>query len=285
MTFIAGKRIAVVTGANQGIGFEIALLIARKGFTTILACRREHEGNKAADKLREEGFDAQCMVLDIGDKESVKLFVTEMESKFQHCDVFVNNAAIAFKAKDPTPFIGQARPTIHINFHGTLNVIQSIEPLMRKSADPRVVTVASQAGMLRIVKNPELRALFSDKDNTLTVPKLSELMDKYVTEAESHGEQNSISNTNYGMSKCGITALVRLLSKKELARSESEPGSCINYSCFCPGYCSTSMSSYKGYRSAEKGAQTGVWLATRDATPLENSGKFYYDMKEVNWDA
>ena len=142
----AGKKVAVVTGANKGIGLEVARQLCKENVQTILACRSEILGTAAAKELRAEGLDAVFEKCDIGSEDSIKSFVAAISSKYSHIDILLNNAAIAYKNSDPTPFNQQARPTMAINYFGTLQMTEAMLPLLKASPSPRIVNVASQAG-------------------------------------------------------------------------------------------------------------------------------------------
>ena len=106
-------RLAVVTGANKGVGYSIAQQLLVSGFfqTTVLACRSSELGEQAASSLGGRDAGAEFMELDISQAESIASFVSALTARHGHCDCLVNNAAIAFKGSDPTPFAQQA----HLN--------------------------------------------------------------------------------------------------------------------------------------------------------------------------
>eukprot|EP01052_Picozoa_sp_SAG31_P023193 SAG31_NODE_1896_length_6964_cov_3.399854_1_plen_129_part_00 len=117
-------RVAVVTGANKGIGFSIAqqLIESAQFGRVILGCRDESRGRAAAAALQRSvsGGSAAVVVefesLDIASSESIESFAARMETVVGRCDCLVNNAAIAFKGADPTPFAAQTAPTLAINY-------------------------------------------------------------------------------------------------------------------------------------------------------------------------
>eukprot|EP01031_Cornospumella_fuschlensis_P033789 gene33789-40887_t len=264
------KRLAVITGANKGIGLEIAKKLAESGVHTILACRNiEHEGI-ALDHFKHLGLDAEFRILDISDRHSINHFAHGVERDFGKIDILVNNAAIAFKNSDPTPFEQQARPTVHTNYFGTLWTTQALLPLLRKSSNPRIVNVASSAGHLRILKSKELRDQFTSPD--LTIDKLSAMMEEFVEAVESgrHAAEGW-PNTCYGTSKLAVIALTQVLAREN-------PGILVN-AC-CPGYCATDMSSHQGTRSAEMGARTPVYLALLPEN-VGLTGKFLSDEQDI----
>jgi carbonyl reductase 1 len=264
-------KIAVITGANQGIGLEISKKMASSGMKTILACRNEASGKGAAEKISAMGLDCEFRQLDISDKTSVNKFASALENDYGHIDVLVNNAGIAFKGSDPTPHRDQAYPTVHTNYHGTLLLTESLLPLLRKSSyKPRIVNVASMAGHLRILKSQQKKDQFTAND--LTISQLTALMDAFVEDTKNE-QPKDWPNSCYGTSKLGVVALTKVLAR-------NEPSMLVT--CCCPGYVQTNMSSFNGNKTPEEGARTPVFLAMTmvDAGP---SGAFFMDEKEVQW--
>ena len=275
------SKLAIVTGANQGIGYCIAEQISKiKDIHVILACRRSEAGIEAVNKLNRPNV--EFMNLDISDSKSIETFANEFNKKYGKLDILVNNAAIAFKGSDPTPFSKQAAPTISVNYFGTLELTEKMLPSLRKTSEPRVVTVASMAGHLRILKSNELKDYFEDNSNTLTVDDISKSMSTFIKDVETQGEDNKWSKTCYGMSKLGVIALTRTLHKNELKRN-SEDGGIIQFHAFCPGYCNTSMTSNRGPKTPEDGAKTGTFLACEKSITIENAGQFWQDSKIISW--
>eukprot|EP00299_Pterocystis_sp_00344_P012484 c6000_g1_i1.p1 GENE.c6000_g1_i1~~c6000_g1_i1.p1 ORF type:complete len:278 (+),score=76.93 c6000_g1_i1:30-836(+) len=267
------SKIALVTGSNQGIGFEIARSLLEKGFRVLLTARNPQRGQDAITALNQAGLpNTEFYVMDISDENSVRVCAEQVKSAgHNRIDVLVNNAAIAFKSSDPTPFKEQARPTIHTNYFGTLFVINNFLPFLGQGS--RIVNVASQAGRLAILSSsPTLTERFTSP--TLAVAELDILLNTFVSEVESGTHsQSGWPNTCYGTSKLGLIALTRVLAR-DLAPSG------INVTACCPGYCATNMSSYKGVRTPQKGAETPVWLAT---APDVATGLFYLDCNPIAW--
>lgn len=242
---------------------------------TIVACRNEQLGVAATKQLTDAGYDAEFRSLDISDDLSIGRFTRDIEEAHGKIDILVNNAAIAFKGSDPTPFKDQAEPTIQPNFFGTLKVTESLLPLLRKSNRPRIVNVASQAGHLRIIKSPDLQARFV---NCPTLDELENLMNTFILDVQNGvHEEKGWPNSNYGMSKLGVIAMTRILARRE---EELHPGTPMLITCCCPGYCATDMSSHKGTRTAEHGARTPAMLALADNVP---NGRFFVDESVVEW--
>lgn len=209
--------------------------------------------------------------LDISDEHSIQTFCADINNEFPVIDILVNNAAIAFKSSDPTPFADQAEPTIHVNFFGTLSLTQKLLVVLRRSSSPTIVNIASQAGHLRILPSQERQNFF--KSLNLTMSDLVHAMNQFVNDvkAGTHVE-NGWPNSCYGTSKLGVIAMTKILAREN-------PDMVIN--CCCPGFCQTDMSSHRGNRSAHDGSITPVSLAL---LPKQSpSGLFYFDNNELEW--
>ena len=143
------KRIALVTGANKGIGFEVARDLARKGFHVFLGARDEKAGRAAEEKLRKEG-EVTFLKIDIANTESIERAAEEFSRQANHLDTLVNNAGILLdEDKDVltiTPGIFET--TLRTNTLGPLLVSQAFVPLLKKSSAPRIVNVSSGGGQL-----------------------------------------------------------------------------------------------------------------------------------------
>jgi len=268
------KRIAVVTGANKGLGFETAKKLCQPDIKLYLCCRNTELGEEAAGKLRSTGTEVVVKELDIADADSIRRFVDDLTSETDHLDILVNNAGIAYKSTDVTPFKDQARNTIHTNYFGTIQLTQFLLPLLRKGDNPRLVFVASESGHLKILKSKELAETFTSKE--LTIEQLNDLMNQYVTAVETGvHEDKGYPNNNYAMSKLGIIAASKILS-----RDPANKGILIN-AC-CPGYCKTDLTSNKGDKTPEEGARTIAYAALLPKNSTL-TGKFFANETEIEW--
>jgi NAD(P)-dependent dehydrogenase (short-subunit alcohol dehydrogenase family) len=148
------KRIALVTGANKGIGFEVARDLARKGFHVFLGARNTEAGEAAAEKLRKEGEEdygeITSIKIDVSKPDSIQRAAEEFSRKSDWLDTLVNNAGILLDDdKDlltATPEIFET--TLRTNTLGALLVSQAFVPFLKRSDTPRIVNVSSGGGQL-----------------------------------------------------------------------------------------------------------------------------------------
>ena len=143
------QKTALVTGANKGIGFEVARQLARQGFRVFLGARNEKAGRAAAEKLREDG-DVAFLKIDISDANSIRAAADELSRQSDRLDVLVNNAGILLdedkSALTITPDIFET--TLRTNTLGPWLVAQALASLLEKSQAPRIVNVSSGGGQL-----------------------------------------------------------------------------------------------------------------------------------------
>ncbi|PSC72175.1 Carbonyl reductase [NADPH] 1 [Micractinium conductrix] len=234
---------SIVTGANQGIGLEIARqLVRRPDSRTVVAARNPERGQAAVADLKSHlpAADIRFHQLDITDADSVQL---------GSINALINNAGFAFKGN---AFGGQeAETTLGVNYWGTKRVCTALEPLL--SDGGRIINVCSAAGKLSIVRDAALRKRFEE---CASLQELDELADGFVAAVSlGNHRQHGWPDTMYGVSKLCEATLTRILARRLAPR-------CICVEAMCPGWCSTNMSSYKGPRSAAEGADTAAWLAT-----------------------
>ena len=272
-TSFAG-RIAVVTGANKGIGYFIALHLGLSGLFQhiLLGCRNEQLGAQAVQSLHAQlpsTVHVSSSPLTIGDETSHAAFAESVEQRFGKVDVLVNNAGFAFKGSDPTPFEGQTKPTLDINYYGTVDFTEKMLPLLKKGQDPRLVNVASMSGRLRQL-SPALQAQFASPD--LDMPQLHSLVKDFETSvADGTYQTKGWSNSNYGLSKLALVAATKVWARQH-------PDIAVN--CCCPGYCKTDMTSQRGMRDPAEGARNAVIPATMEKPP---TGAFFADFEVAKW--
>ncbi|XP_051006231.1 carbonyl reductase [NADPH] 1 [Acomys russatus] len=275
----SSSRVALVTGANKGIGFAIARDLCRKfSGDVVLTARDEARGRAAVQQLQAEGLSPRFHQLDIDDLQSIRALRDFLRKEYGGLDVLVNNAGIAFKVNDPTPFNIQAEVTMKTNFFGTRDVCTELLPLIKPQG--RVVNVSSLLS-LRALKScsPELQQRF--RSETITEEELVGLMNKFVDDAKKgvHA-QEGWPNTAYGVTKIGVTVLSRIHARKLI---EQRRGDKVLLNACCPGWVRTDMAGPKATKSPEEGAETPVYLALLPPDAEGPHGQFVSEKKVEQW--
>ena len=145
------QRIAVVTGGNKGIGFEICRQLAGKGISVVLTARNSGRGKKAAQVLQDRGLNVLFYPLDVTDAAGISVLADYMARDHGRCDILVNNAGIVLHGggtsvmKEPLEAL---RKTVETNVYGPFRLMQALIPLMQKKRYGRVVNLSSGLGQL-----------------------------------------------------------------------------------------------------------------------------------------
>ena len=238
------RRVAVVTGANKGIGLEIARQLAREGITVFIGARDEERGQAAAEKLRAEGLDARPLRLDVTDDASVAAAASLVERGAGRLDILVNNAGIAIDDGPPSRVSSDIlRRTYETNVFGVVRTTQAMLPLLRRSPAGRIVNLSSGLGSLARNSDPgwEFAAV------------------KYLA---------------YNSSKTAVNAITVQFAH-ELRDTP------IKVNAADPGYVATDMNRNQGVRSVEQGAATPVRLAL--LPPDGPTGGYFNDEGPLPW--
>jgi Dehydrogenases with different specificities (related to short-chain alcohol dehydrogenases) len=220
-------RIALITGANKGIGFATARLLGERGMTVLIGARDAGRGQAAAGALREAGVDAHPVTLDVTDEASIEKAASWIASEFGHLDVLVNNAGIARADGTGRPSettLPTLRAVFETNVYGVVAVTNAVLPLLRQGTAPRIVNVSSEVGSISSMTDP---------DSPLW----------------------PIASVPYPASKTALN-MVTVMYAKELRDSG------IKVNAANPGYCATDLNHNSGFRTAEQGAEVAVHLAT-----------------------
>jgi NAD(P)-dependent dehydrogenase (short-subunit alcohol dehydrogenase family) len=237
-------RVAVVTGANKGIGLEIARQLARQGITVFIGARDEARGREAAEKLRADGLDARPLRLDVTDDASVAAAAASLEQEAGRLDILVNNAGIAIDDGPPSRVSMDAlRRTYETNVFGLVRVTQALLPLLRRSDAGRIVNLSSGLGSLTLNSDPSWPFA-------------------------------SVKYLAYNSSKSAVNAITVQLAW-ELRDTK------LKVNAADPGYVATDMNQHQGVRSVEQGAATPVRLATLAADGP--TGAYFNDEGPVPW--
>ncbi len=143
-------RIALVTGANKGMGLEIARQLGKSGLFVLVGGRNPALGEAAAERLRGEGVDARSVQVDLTEPATIAAAAADIESQEGRLDILVNNAGVSTPG-DGSPGVASleaVRHTFNTNFLGSLAVTQAMLPLLKRSASGRIVNVSSGLGSL-----------------------------------------------------------------------------------------------------------------------------------------
>ncbi|XP_068401867.1 carbonyl reductase [NADPH] 1-like [Eschrichtius robustus] len=253
--------VMLVTGADKGIGFAVVRDLCRQfSGDVVLTARDAARGPTAVQPVQAEGLCPLFHQLDI-DLQCIRALRDFLHKEYgvlgsRGLDVLVNNAGIAFKIGNPTPFHIQAELTTKTNFLGTQDVCTQLLPLIKPRG--RVLNVSSRWGFKALENcSPELQQKFRSK--TITEEELVGLMNKFVEDTKKgvHGKEGW-PETAYGVTKIGITVLSRIQARK---LSEQRGGDKILLNACCPGWVRTDMAGPRATKSPEEGAETPVYLA------------------------
>jgi NAD(P)-dependent dehydrogenase (short-subunit alcohol dehydrogenase family) len=143
--------IALITGANKGLGLETARQLGKRGIHIIIGARDAARGAEAVKKLTAEGVSAASVAIEVTDEASVVAAVKEVERRHGHLDILINNAGILDYAADTGPVttsVAHFRKSFETNFFGLVSVTQAFLPLLRKSAAGRIVNLSSILGSI-----------------------------------------------------------------------------------------------------------------------------------------
>jgi NAD(P)-dependent dehydrogenase (short-subunit alcohol dehydrogenase family) len=250
---MSGARIALVTGANRGLGQEMALQLGQRGMTVLLGVRNAESGEVAAAKMRQKGVDVQVINIDMSDPAVIAAAVKMIDAKYGNLDVLVNNAAILNDIGVSPSETDEAvlRENLDVNFIGPFLLTRDLVPLLRKSEAGRVLNLATQVGSFANICDPE-----------------SPLKDDICA--------------SYQVSKIALNAMTALFAK-ELAPDG------IKVNSVCPGWVMTDMGheNLPDYGDAVKpltpheAVEQMLWLVdTADSIP---TGSFYSQGEAVGW--
>jgi NAD(P)-dependent dehydrogenase (short-subunit alcohol dehydrogenase family) len=262
----APAPLAVVTGANRGLGLEVCRQLGQRGMRVLVTSRDPRGGAEAVRKLVGEHTAARLETLDVTSPEQVAALADALAQRGEVVQALVNNAGASFDGFDA----GVAERTLATNYFGAAAVMDALLPLMPPGG--QVVLVSSGMGELSAY-SPALRARFLAPD--LDRAGVDALMREFVADVGSgeHGRKGWPSNA-YRVSKAGLNALARVM-----APGLSGRGIAIN--AVCPGWVRTDMGGSGAPRSVARGAEGIVWAATLPAGGP--TGGFFRDGKPIPW--
>jgi NAD(P)-dependent dehydrogenase (short-subunit alcohol dehydrogenase family) len=182
-------KVALITGANKGIGIEIARGLGRAGMIVLIGARNAEAGEKAAATLRGEGFDAHFVSIDVTAEQSIKAAAERIAAEWKRLDILVNNAAISPTPRDSLPSnadMGFLRETYEANVFGVIAVTQAMLPMLRKAPAARIVNMSTGLASLKLTGGRDAPLYFSralaynsskTAVNAITVQFANELLD------------------------------------------------------------------------------------------------------------
>ncbi|GAA2215789.1 SDR family oxidoreductase [Nonomuraea monospora] len=247
-------KVALITGANKGIGRAAADQLAALGMTILIGARDPQRGAEAATSVRAAGGDAHALTLDVTDQSTIDQTATWIDQRFGHLDVLINNAGITGSGQvSPRDAVDQIPSTVNLdmvrtvfetNVFGVIALTNALLPLLRRSPSPRIVNVSSGGGSLTIAANP---------DGPLT---------------------DLPASAAYSPSKTALNALT-----VQYANELRKDGILVNAA--APGYVATDINNHSGFLTPTQGATVLVHLATLDGNGP--TGGFFSAEGPVPW--
>jgi NAD(P)-dependent dehydrogenase (short-subunit alcohol dehydrogenase family) len=154
---MSSKKIALITGANKGIGLETARQLGQQGIAVLVGARDEAKANQAAEELRNAGLDAHGIVIDVNNADSIQKAAARIERDYGRLDILVNNAGVMLddqKKKPSEQSLDVWKKTFETNLFGLVATTQALLPLLRKSAGGRIVNLSSILGSIHFHATP-----------------------------------------------------------------------------------------------------------------------------------
>jgi NAD(P)-dependent dehydrogenase (short-subunit alcohol dehydrogenase family) len=242
---MAAEKIALITGANKGIGFEIARQLSQQGTFVLIGARDAARGKEAAAELTARGLAVAPLSIDVTDPASVARAAQDIEEEHGRLDILVNNAGItgSFRGEPSEVTLDQLRQVYDTNVFGVVAVTNQMLPLLRRAAAGRIVNMSSGLGSLTLNSDPG-------------------------------SEFAGYNLVTYQSSKTALNALT-VAYAKELRETAIKVNSAD------PGFTATDLNNHRGYRTAEQAAGIAVRLATLGADGP--TGTFQDENGAVPW--
>ncbi|KAL8262789.1 hypothetical protein R6Q59_024138 [Mikania micrantha] len=262
--------VAIVTGANKGIGYALVKRFAKLGLTVVLTARDRSKGLDAMDSLKVLGLDHNVYFcqLDISDRASISSFVSWFRARFELFDILVNNAAVCFNTMGQNS-IDYADTVINTNYYGSKQFTEAMLPLFRRSAFiTRILNISSRLGTLDKLKNTEMKTILGNIER-LSEDQIEMVLHVFLQDvAEDRWKKVGWPEiwTDYSVSKLALNAYSQVLARKYKDM--------VSVNCFCPGFTQTSMTNGKGNHSADDAAEMAAAITLLPPHHL-TTGKFY----------
>ncbi len=238
------KRVAIVTGANRGLGFAASEELGSRGYKVILTARHTSQGREKTEELKGKGLDVSFYHLDVNDPISVGSLYEYVLNDFGRCDVLINNAGVLI---DKVDYVGEdlfehlrhdknnIAQTLDTNIIGPYLLCEAFGPIMRKQRYGRIVNISSSMGQL------------------------SEMQEGFAA---------------YRISKAGLNAVTRIFAAVYRGHN-------VLVNSICPGWVKTDMGGPNAQREIEEGIDGIIWAATLpEGGP---TGGFFRDKHPIPW--
>jgi NAD(P)-dependent dehydrogenase (short-subunit alcohol dehydrogenase family) len=237
-------KVALVTGANKGLGKEIARQLGSLGYTVVITARYEQAGRAVADELKRSGHDAHAVRLEVTDAEQIAAVAAHLDKTFGKLDVLVNNAGIALEWDGKPTSVEKIRKTLEVNVVAPFAITEAMVPLLSKSDDARVINHSSMLGSMGTAET-----MWAQVGGFMTV--------------------------GYSTSKAALNMLSLIQSKTLASKS-------IAVAVAHPGWVKTDLGSQAAPMEVADGARTVVGLVTiaRDQFP---HGQLQHQGKRLPW--
>jgi NAD(P)-dependent dehydrogenase (short-subunit alcohol dehydrogenase family) len=245
---MATATIALVTGANKGVGLATPRQLSERGLKVLLGSRDASRGAAAAAKLAESGTAVVPVTIDITDNASVEAAAARIDADHGRLDVLVNNAGMLVRRPAVDVTAEDMRPEFETNVFGLVRVTHAMLPLLRKSASPRIVNVSSDSAMFATTTEPG--SMFARSHESFV----------------------------YSATK---TAVNMLTVKYANAFRDDPALAHIKVNAVTPGYTATDLNGFSGSRTIDEGARASVqWATVGDNGP---SGGFFDENGPLTW--
>lgn len=240
--------IALVTGANRGIGLATAQALAGRGMTVLLGSRDLARGQDVAAPLQDAGLDVRAIRVDVTDDASVRALARRIDADHGWLDVLVNNAGLLVRRDALQVTAEGMQAEFDTNVFGLVRMVHALIPLLRRSTSPRIVNLSSDSSMFAHTADPG--SVFARSHESFV----------------------------YAATKAAVNMLTL---KYANAFAESDGLQHVKINAVTPGYTATDLNDHKGVRTVQEGARAAVIYATiGDDGP---SGRLFDDEGELPW--
>jgi NAD(P)-dependent dehydrogenase (short-subunit alcohol dehydrogenase family) len=238
------EQVALITGANKGIGFAAARQLGVQGITILVGSRNLRQGEQAASVLQEQGVKAQALEIDVTDQKTIDVAVEKVFHDFGKLDILVNNAGISVERVPPSQSqMENLRKTFDTNFFGSVAVTKAFLPLIQQAEAGRIVNVSSGLGSMTTMSDPT-------------------------------NEYYAYNSLGYTASKVALNALTMTLAK-ELSLTAIKVNSAD------PGFTATDLNNFRGTQTVEEATEVIIRLAT--LPPEGPTGAFFDKDRALPW--